>query len=276
VAFAGPTAPKIVRLAAGQAHSAAVDDEAGLWTWGRNVWGQLGHDQPVPSQPTPARLPDSTEFRIAAGGESYSVSTTATGQALAWGRNDVGQLGNGSSIRNSSPQPVLGLEEVVRVAAGSRHGLAIGADGVLWTWGANESSQLGDGTTATRRLPAQPILDRLVGNQSVNEDPDGDVLSTATEQRLGTDPYNADTNGDGIPDGVSVGSGVNPLTDDSDSDGLTNANEMSLDTDGDGFPDGVDVFPLDPTRWSTAAPGAWDTTPPTITIWDPRDAVRIP
>jgi hypothetical protein len=38
----------------------------------------------------------------------------------------------------------------------------------------------------------------------INDDPDGDGLTTAEELGLGTDPYNADTDGDGIPDGEDL------------------------------------------------------------------------
>ena len=211
------------------------------------------------------------------------MSIGVMGEVVAWGRNDVGQLGNGSTAPSAYPVRVPGPEEVLRVAAGGRHGLAITAAGVLWAWGANDEGQLGDGTTVSQLLPVQPGVGRLVNNESVEADPDGDGLATATEYRVGSDPFNRDTNGDGIPDGVSAGSATDLTADDTDRDGLTNDMERLLgtdplraDTDGDGFPDGPDLFPLDPSRWSLAPPGAADVIAPTITILDPRNAVRIP
>lgn len=38
----------------------------------------------------------------------------------------------------------------------------------------------------------------------INDDPDGDGLTTTQELELGTDPNNADTDGDGIPDGEDL------------------------------------------------------------------------
>ena len=80
-------------------------------------------------------------------------------------------------------------------------------------------------------------------------DPDGDGITTAAEQRLGTNPYNADTDNDGIPDAWEVNHGLNPRkfsdgAKDSDGDGVPNRIEFRMATDpqrtasADGIPDG--------------------------------------
>ncbi|MBO3746915.1 hypothetical protein J5X84_12630 [Streptosporangiaceae bacterium NEAU-GS5] len=78
--------------------------------------------------------------------------------ATAWGFNDAGQVGDGSTTTRLTPVPVtdpgLGF---TTVAAGSYHSLGIAADGTLWAWGANNQGQLGDGGTTSaprpRRVP---------------------------------------------------------------------------------------------------------------------------
>src|SRR4051812_48534446 len=71
-------------------------------------------------------------------------------------------------------------------------------------------------------------------------DSDGDGLTNAQEDTLGTGRNNADTDGDGVNDGAEVGGSVNtPL--DSDGDGTPNVLESSvLDTDGDGVVNQID------------------------------------
>ena len=80
-------------------------------------------------------------------------------------------------------------------------------------------------------------------------DTDGDGLSNAEEQALGTDPNSSDTDGDGMPDKWEFLHGTNPVVADAsadpDVDGLLNieewqhgTNPRNPDTDGDGVSDG--------------------------------------
>ena len=64
-------------------------------------------------------------------------------------------------------------------------------------------------------------------NLNISElaDSDGDGLTDAEEEALGTDPHNPDTDGDGMPDGWEVVNSLNPLVKDA-----------FADSDGDGFP----------------------------------------
>jgi hypothetical protein len=110
-----------------------------------------------------------------------------------------------------------------------------------------------------------------------DEDFDGDGLTDGQETLYGTDKANPDTNFDGIADGPEVDAGLSPTNMDMDGDGLQNLAERNLgtdpfnpDTDGDGCLDGVDFFPLDPTP---PCAGSGDTTPPTIYLTEPANAI---
>jgi alpha-tubulin suppressor-like RCC1 family protein len=79
---------------------------------------------------------------------------------MAWGLNDYGQLGNGTTNTtgckcNPTPGTVSGLTNVVAVSGGTNHSLALKADGTVWAWGANENAQLGDATTTNRLTPVK-------------------------------------------------------------------------------------------------------------------------
>lgn len=86
--------------------------------------------------------------------------------------------------------------------------------------------------TSLSRLSNVVVID--VGNA----DPDGDGLTNAQEEALGTDPNDADSDDDGLSDGEEVNNfGTDPLNFDSDGDGLPDGLEAGR-ADGIADPDG--------------------------------------
>jgi len=89
-----------------------------------------------------------------AAGNGSSFMICSNGSLWAWGRNDFGQLGDGTTTDRHSPVHIM--DNVVSVSAGSLHTMAITEDGILWGWGNNNSGQRGtgaraiDGTVPTR------------------------------------------------------------------------------------------------------------------------------
>lgn len=81
-----------------------------------------------------------------------------------------------------------------------------------------------------------------------DDDTDGDGLTNAEEDELGTEPDNPDSDSDGLLDAEEVELGCDPTLVDSDGDGLDDADEIDLETDcalidsdGDGYVDGEEV-----------------------------------
>ncbi len=67
----------------------------------------------------------------------------------AWGRNEYGQSGNGTTNDIYTPVQVGTDRDWVLVTAGTYHTLALKSNGTLWAWGYNGSGQLGYSTTET-------------------------------------------------------------------------------------------------------------------------------
>jgi alpha-tubulin suppressor-like RCC1 family protein len=79
------------------------------------------------------------------------------GTAWCWGRNDNGELGNGSLDQTVLPVQVAGLVSVVEVAIGEAHACARTSDDALWCWGGNGVGQLGTGRTGQTARSTIPV-----------------------------------------------------------------------------------------------------------------------
>jgi len=99
-------------------------------------------------------------------GAFTSFAISSDGNLWAWGHNDVGQLGDGTTDNSYTPIKIMG--GVVAVSAGLWHTAAIKNDGSLWTWGFNHDGQLGDGTSLDRHYPIK-IMEDVVAVSAGND-----------------------------------------------------------------------------------------------------------
>jgi alpha-tubulin suppressor-like RCC1 family protein len=76
-------------------------------------------------------------------------------ELYAWGRNNVGQLGQNDTILSSSPVQIGALTNWAQVSAENDRTAAVKTDGTMWAWGDNGSGRLGDGTTVNKSSPVQ-------------------------------------------------------------------------------------------------------------------------
>ncbi len=100
-----------------------------------------GSDASVSDAGVDAGPPTPAFVEVAAGGD-HTCARTAAGEVWCWGRNDQGQLGDGTTAPRSRPTPVVGLGAASALAVGGSHSCAIVA-GAVWCWGDGEYGQIG-------------------------------------------------------------------------------------------------------------------------------------
>ncbi|HOZ52025.1 MAG TPA: hypothetical protein PLU17_09220, partial [Chitinophagaceae bacterium] len=88
-------------------------------------------------------------------GEKHTLAVKSDGTLWAWGNNDYGQLGDGTTTNRLSPVQIGNANDWQTIATGYNHNLAIKTNGTLWAWGNNGNGQLGDGTTSQHLFPIQ-------------------------------------------------------------------------------------------------------------------------
>ena len=116
--------------------------------WGQNAFRQLGDGQENAFSDVPVPVDDLKFVTAVAAGGHHSLALLANGTVVAWGANDSGQLGDGTTITRSEPVEVTGLTGVKAIAAGGDHSLALLNNGTVMAWGDNESGQLGNGNSS--------------------------------------------------------------------------------------------------------------------------------
>jgi alpha-tubulin suppressor-like RCC1 family protein len=146
---------KAILVSAGGDHTCIVTTSSDAFCWGSNRWGQIGtgvsglHERQV----LPARVILSDVSSISAG-DNGTCALTRQGEAYCWGRNDAGQLGNGSvqavckadnntfscPTDPAGPQRVSSVIPLKVLAVGQFHACALDLEGRAWCWGAAAQS----------------------------------------------------------------------------------------------------------------------------------------
>ena len=132
------------KLAIGYMTTVGVKADGTVWSWGSDYDGSLGNGRKPTQQYTPKPIEGMTDFVEVAGTGSHFLALRKDGTVWAWGDNRYGQLGY-ATVKNYSatPQPVVGLKDIVSVAASSGHSLALDKQGAVWGFGSNVGMQLG-------------------------------------------------------------------------------------------------------------------------------------
>jgi len=132
-------------IAAGGTHACGISTGGELLCWGGNEFGQLGTGTTEDTEtPSVVDLGGTTVLTATAGG-GHTCAHRMDGVVQCWGRNDRGQLGNGTTTGSSIPVAVAELPgAVAAVSAGGEHTCALMASNAVYCWGRNSEGQLGN------------------------------------------------------------------------------------------------------------------------------------
>ena len=166
-----PGGVSAVSVSAGDDFSLAVGSDGDIYSWGDNRYGELG-DGTTTDQSTPEKitLPGGVTALSVSAGNDFSLAVGSDGDIYAWGDNGYGELGDGTTWNQSTPEKITlpGGVSATSVSAGFYYGLAVGSDGDIYAWGENYYGQLGDGTTTDQSTPEKVTLPGGVSAVSVS------------------------------------------------------------------------------------------------------------
>ena len=166
----GKTSVAYPQVAAGTDFTVALKADGTVWTWGQNTYGQLGNGVSNGTVVYPEKIDSLSDIiKIAAAGQT-AVALKTDGTVWTWGRNDNGQLGNGTTVSSNVPVQVLKgeqnqgnadktyLENIVAIAAGGLNDekifvVALDSNGNVYGFGSNEYRQLKIANDASYNTP---------------------------------------------------------------------------------------------------------------------------
>jgi alpha-tubulin suppressor-like RCC1 family protein len=86
-------------------------------------------------------------------GDTDTCVLLTSGGVDCWGKNDAGQLGDGTTVDSLIPRPVKWITTATAMAFAEGHGCAVLASGAVQCWGAG--GQLGNGTATDSTRPVR-------------------------------------------------------------------------------------------------------------------------
>ena len=96
----------VIQVSAGALHTMAIRADNSLWGWGSHNAGQIGDNTSTgpglnPARPAPRQIMD--DVIAVSAGHFHTIAMTSDRSLWAWGWNDNGQLGDGTTISRNSP-----------------------------------------------------------------------------------------------------------------------------------------------------------------------------
>lgn len=139
-------------VSCGSSHTIALTEDGEIYSWGRNIYGQLGIDS-IRNNDTPQKVGNRSNWQyvFASGNQSYAIDSNF--KLYSWGQNNNGQLGIGNRSNSRIPALTQGNRDWVKISGGEFHAIGLTKNGEIYTWGRNNYGQMGIGRKSFRPTP---------------------------------------------------------------------------------------------------------------------------
>lgn len=141
-------------VSGGESHTCGITTAHVAYCWGANLSGQLGIGSATTREVAPVPIAGGLSIANISAGSLHTCAITTTGKAYCWGKNDWGQLGNGSTAPSAAPVPVSGGHTFATISASGGHTCGVRPDGAAYCWGYN-GGRFGNGTSTNDSIPVR-------------------------------------------------------------------------------------------------------------------------
>lgn len=131
----------IIALSAKYNHCLALKSDGTVWSWGENIYGEVGIGPSRNYVSIPTQLTGLNNITEISTNRTYSMARSLDGSIWMWGEMFTGK--NGESIKYGlTPSKSTLLFNSSSITAGVYHAAALNSDGDVWAWGNSEYDQL--------------------------------------------------------------------------------------------------------------------------------------
>jgi alpha-tubulin suppressor-like RCC1 family protein len=125
-----------------------------MWAWGLNSdYGELGIAAGLNvNYLSPTQIGTDTNWQQVKCGSNHTIALKSDGTLWSWGRNNTGQLGDGTYSTRDIPVQIGLDNNWLSIDSGFFYNFAMKNNQTLWTWGSNYSGQFGNGTQLVDQL----------------------------------------------------------------------------------------------------------------------------
>lgn len=142
VAAQGLNGMDVVDIQCGNENSLFLMQDGTVYACGTNSHGQLGNTSVKNHTNVPVQVTGLENIIAIDAGFGQCMALDRDGHVWAWGKNNVGQVGDGTRVAKTEPV-MLPLEKITQIGCGGKFSIAMDEDGVIYTWGENDYGQLG-------------------------------------------------------------------------------------------------------------------------------------
>ena len=150
---------QVQQVAAGQAHTCAINESGVLFCWGNNQAKQAGQSSPEDEYNTPYLVGDlgNDNASQVSAGDKHTCAISNTNKLFCWGSNEYKQLGCDVATNIHTPTQVTQFNSDSEiVSCGTDHTCGV-KSGNIFCWGNNDLGQLGTGQVSDQEQEPQEL-----------------------------------------------------------------------------------------------------------------------
>jgi alpha-tubulin suppressor-like RCC1 family protein len=179
-----PTAINLTNIAKidmGNEHALSLSNNGDVYSWGKNLYGQIGSGLTGNAYPTPYKV-GIGEVKDIEASFANSWAVLSNGAIMAWGQNNHGVLGISPPTQNRSiPAMSTITQDAEYITTGYTHAIAKKRDGTYWAtglprdWGVGSSATSAVSTFTKISCEKPEVLLSGGVNHMIYQDKDGNV-----------------------------------------------------------------------------------------------------